>query len=538
MAFREVTMTEVKEVLRLWLLGRSKKEIARQLGAARNTVRRIIAAGAAEGVVRDSGTAVVTDDQLAGVVARLETRVVRVRGESWATCLARRDFIGDKLAEGLRLTKVQRLLARHGAPVTYGTLRRFAKASFDFRQAPPTIPVADGEPGVEVQLDTGWMMHLEPDITGQRRRFRAFIFTPSCSRYRFAYPCLRETTADAIEACEAAWRFYGGVFEVVLVDNMKAIVNRADALGALLVTAFLEYAQARGFVVDTTRVRRPKDKAKVERSVQDVREDCFRGERLFTIPEAVARAETWAKDEIGMRRHSRTGRLPREHFTAVEQSRLLPAPSERYDIPEYSKPTVAPDQYVVVGKALYSMPRVLRRQQLDARADSTTVRLHHGATLVRVYPRQPPGGRYTHPDDFPPEVVACATRDVAFLQKKAASHGEHVGRFATEVLAGPQPWTRMRRLFALLGLCKRFGDRRVNEACARALSDAMHDVRRLTRMLERAVEADPQNKPVPGRVIPLPRFARDPKQFALRLVVSPQGQIQTQEKKDKEDDTQ
>jgi transposase len=83
------------------------------------------------------------------------------------------------------------------------------------------MPVADGEPGEEIYLDTGWMTLLEPDARGRRRRFRAWIFTPGVSRYRFVDPCFAETTATAIEACEAAWRFYGGVFKVVIPDNTK-----------------------------------------------------------------------------------------------------------------------------------------------------------------------------------------------------------------------------------------------------------------------------------------------------------------------------
>ena len=44
MAYREVGMIEIKEVLRLWLAGRGKKPIARQLGLDPKTVRRYIRA--------------------------------------------------------------------------------------------------------------------------------------------------------------------------------------------------------------------------------------------------------------------------------------------------------------------------------------------------------------------------------------------------------------------------------------------------------------------------------------------------------------
>ena len=68
------------------------------------------------------------------------------------------------------------------------------------------------------------MMSLEPDERGRRRRLRAWILSPALSLYRFDHPCLVETTASAIEGCEAAWEFYGGVFWTLVPDNTKVIV--------------------------------------------------------------------------------------------------------------------------------------------------------------------------------------------------------------------------------------------------------------------------------------------------------------------------
>jgi transposase len=158
------------------------------------------------------------------------------------------------------------------------------------------------------------MTLLEPDVLGKRRRIRAWIFTPSVSRYRFVYPCFNETTETAIEACEAAWEFYGGVFRVLIPDNTKTIINEADPLHPVINDTFLEYSQARGFVIDPARVGKAKDKARVERAVRDVRDDCFGGEVIKQLPDAHRRALTWACDEYGMRRHTTTQRMPREQF--------------------------------------------------------------------------------------------------------------------------------------------------------------------------------------------------------------------------------
>ena len=54
-----------------------------------------------------------------------------------------------------------------------------------------------------------------------------------------------------------AWAFFGGIFKAVIVDNTKAIVDTADPLHPRMNEVFIEYSHARGFVIDTTRVRRP-----------------------------------------------------------------------------------------------------------------------------------------------------------------------------------------------------------------------------------------------------------------------------------------
>ena len=140
------------------------------------------------------------------------------------------------------------------------TLYRFAVLELQFGQTATTIPVVDGDPGQELQVDTGWVGWLTLPLLQKRRRFRAWIFTAVRSRHRFVYPTFEETTARAIEACEVAWEFFGGVFNVLIPDNTKAIIAHADPLAPRVARGFLEYAQARHFHIDAARVRHARDK--------------------------------------------------------------------------------------------------------------------------------------------------------------------------------------------------------------------------------------------------------------------------------------
>ncbi len=511
--YREVRMTEVKEVLRLWLVRTGKKRIAAQLGIDVKTVRRYARAALAEGLRQGETAAALSDEVVAAVLQRVRALPAREHGEAWARCEQARASIEQWLKADVRLTKCQRLLRRQGVEIPYGTLYRFAVQELGFGGPEVTVPVADGEPGHELQLDTGWMTLLEADEAGKRRRFKAFIFTPNVSRYRFVYPVFRERTEDAIAACEAAWEFYGGVFRVLIPDNTKAIVQTADPLEPLLNEVFLEYAQARGFHIDPARVRRPQDKGRVEKSVRDTRDDCFGGEHLWTLEQTHERALEWARTEYGMRRHSTTQRLPREHFESVEAAQLLPAPTTLYDVPTWCEPKVGRDHLAQVLRALYSLPTRWIGTRVRARADRATVRFYFRGELVKTHPRKQPGERSIDPLDFPDEKRPYALRDIAYLQSQATACGPAVGWYAAALLTGPLPWTRMRRVYALLRLVRRYGEARVEACCTTALTHRMLNVHRLENMLKHPL---PPPAPAPTRALPPARYLRDPRQYALR----------------------
>src|SRR5438874_4213882 len=304
--YREVTMVEITEVLRLWRDGLPQKRIAARVGLDPKTVRRYQTPAEAVGLPREGGA--LTEAQVGDVLLALHPAGGRPRGDGWARCREQQATIQLWLRQGIRLTKIRKLLARQGVVITYATLHRFAVVELNFGRASTTIPVVDGAPGEELQVDTGWVGWLT--LTGQKRRFRAGIFTAVRSRYRFVYPTFDETTARAIEACEAAWVFFGGVFKVLIPDNTRAIIATPDPLTPRVTPAFLEYAQACGFHIDPARVRHPRDKARVERAVATVRDDCFAGELLTTLEDARTQAVHWCRDEYGSRRHSRTQRLP------------------------------------------------------------------------------------------------------------------------------------------------------------------------------------------------------------------------------------
>ena len=282
-AFRELHMVEIKEVLRLWSSGHGLRRIARRTGIDRKTVRRYLTAAEEAGFARGLE---VDDDVLVAVVD-----AVQPGGSSEVGCMrshlrAHAEPIQDWANQGCRGPKLVKLIKRKtGVSVPLRTMQRFLAEDLDLGRHSDTIRIVDPDPGV-LEIDFLELGTFSEIGTGETRKMYALLCTAACSRHQFLWPCLAIGFDDVVNGLEAAWDFFGGVFPVLLPDNMKAIVKKADAIEPLFTDAFIEYAQARGFETDPARVGKPKDKARVERQVRYVRDDYFRDASPRAHPEA------------------------------------------------------------------------------------------------------------------------------------------------------------------------------------------------------------------------------------------------------------
>lgn len=512
MSFREITMIDVKEVLRRWQAGQGVRQIAREAGTDRKTVRRYIDAAEGAGLERASNLG---DGDIHEVLQRVQSRPLPTPSMVRKTLETVRPRVEAYLAQErpLRLVRIHELLMREGHNFSYTALRRYAHAELGWRERPLTVRVDDPPPGQEAQIDFGHMGYLV-DAEGKRRKLWALLVTLSCSRYQFVWPTLTQTVTDVIAGLEAAWRFFGGVPHRVVPDNASSMVIRAHAQAPVIHKSFLEYAQSRGFFVDPARVRQPQDKPRVENQVAYVRERCFDGERLVDVEAARRHAETWCRDVAGARVHGTTRQVPREAYESLERGHMLALPSEPFDVPAWTKAKVHPDHHVQVGRALYSVPTAHVGKTLDVRVDSSTVRLYASSELVKLHRRVAPGKRSTDPSDYPSHKAAYALRSVDGVKTRARAHGEHVGIYAERLLSGPLPWTKMRQAYGLLRLCERYGNDRVETLCARALAFEVVDVPRIERMLKTAARVETEAT-TQGKLVSLPgRFARDASTFS------------------------
>jgi len=245
----------------------------------------------------------------------------------------------------------------------------------------PTQWVADCKPGEELQVDfceLGVTLDLK---TGENRKLRALVMVAVRTRHMFVWPTWRCTTEELLAGLEAAFQFFGGAFGVVVIDNTKAAVRLASQVAAELHPGLLEHKQRWGYEVCTSRVRKPQDKARVERNNAYVQTDMFGGEQSKTLVEWRAYAQRWCLDVAGTRKHGETRRQPLEHFTAEELDALLPAPSTSWSSPRWSDHKVSRDGRVRIKSELYVVSGMCG-QQVMARVDASTVEIFHRGTPV------------------------------------------------------------------------------------------------------------------------------------------------------------
>jgi transposase len=516
---------QVVEILRRWQARESIRAIAQSTGLARNSVRRYLRAAAELGLSPHGPPA--TNDQLATLARLSDAAPAAHPAPRQADLEPYRERIAAWVdEEHLQLTRVAELLAREGVVVPHSTLRRFVQRAGLGASPKDTVRRAPSAPGELAEADFGRLGPLLDATDGSRRIIWALSVVLPYSRHSFVWLLGRQTLAAVIEGLEATWAFFGGVPRRLVIDNFPAAVAHADALTPVPTRGFLEYSQARGFLLDPARVRHPKDKPHTERSIQYIRERFWKGGTFADLADARDQARRWCLEVAGQRVHGTTRRVPLAVFQDEERAQLLAYDGVPYDVPTWATLTVHPDHHVAYQHALYSVPAATcpPGTQLEVRADAQLVKLYWKGKLIKTHQRQAQGGRSTDTADYPAERTTYALRSPDRVVREAMRLGPFVGLFAERLLSGDFPWAKLRQGQKLLRLAEPYAAARLDAACERALAVDLVDVRRLERILQLALEQEPlPGDPPPARLPELPsaRFARDGAVFDHRTRSQP-----------------
>ncbi len=479
MARRRITVEDDAEILVHWRAGRGIRQIARSLGCARNTVRERIAQATAAGFGRE-GSPLTAAEWRAALVAAGSERVPLVPGGRELDPL--RERIVAALAESTAATVWQRLYDAGEISCGLRTLQRYVRSCIRATD-PARLTVLMPLPafGDAMEIDYGRLGMWTDPIGGRRRTVWAFVATLRASGMHFVRPVLTMDRHTWITCHQEALAFFGGSPRFWICDNLKTGVLRADLYDPRLNRAYRELAEHHGAVVDPARALHPKDKPRVERAMPYVRDSFWSGRSFTTFDEIVASALVWSRDTAPRRRHRGFGLPVGEIFRERERPVLLSLPERAFRIVEWRDVKVHPDCHVAVDRVLYSVPWQHVGKSLQAKIAAPLIEIFDGETLVKTHVLAE-RGRRTDEADLPPDKVAFLMRTPAWCRRRAAALGGATAALV-DALLGEGSLMRLREVQALLRLADTYGTKRLEAACALALTadGRMKTVRNLLR---------------------------------------------------------
>jgi transposase len=216
-------------------------------------------------------------------------------------------------------------------------------------------------------------------MTGEVHRAHLFVAVLGASSYTYAEARWSETLPDWIGAHVNALDFIGGVPKAAVPDNLKAGITKPSRYEPGVNRTYQELADHYGFVVLPARIRRPRDKAKVEAAVGIVSRFVLgrlRNRRFFSLVELNDAVRDCVK-KINAKVMKQLGQSRNDLYASLDRPALKELPSERYQYAEWKRCTVAPDYHVEVDDHYYSVPFVLLRETVDARFTVGTVEVFH-----------------------------------------------------------------------------------------------------------------------------------------------------------------
>ena len=468
-ARRELTMRQLRQMLRLSHDGVSAREIGRRLGAARSTIQDNLGRAQAAGIAWPLPDDLSDEELERRLFARSGSKPgLRRRAEpDWAA-----------LARELKRPGVNLMVLweeyREVYPDAYG-YSRFCDLFREFERRLSPVMRQHHVAGDKVFVDySGKRIEILDGVTGELRAAEIFVAVLGASNYTYAEATWTQTLPDWIGAHVRMFRFFDGVPRLVVPDNLKSGVHRASFFDPEINRSYGMMAAYYGVGILPARPRRPRDKAKVEAGVRFAQTYLLgrlRHQTFFSLPEANA-AISLALERINGHLMRRLGVNRKQLFDTVERPALRPLPVTDYEFAEWRLARVGPDYHVEVESFFYSVPHALIRVQVDVRITTRTVEVFHSSQRVAAHQRRYGGRRHgTDPEHMPSAHRRYAEWTPQRFTRWARSIGPSTEGLIAAILANrPHPEQGFRTCLGILRLFRGLDPARAEAVAARALT--------------------------------------------------------------------
>lgn len=342
----------------------------------------------------------------------------------------------------------------------------------------------------------GQTVPIRDPSSGEIRQAQIFVAVMGASNFTFAEATWSQQLADWLGSHERAFAYFGGVTEEVVPDNLRSGVQKPCRYEPVVNPSYQELASHYGVAVLPARVRKPKDKAKVENGVLVVERWILaklRKREFLSFSELNA-AIGQLLEELNDRPFRKIEGTRRSRFELLDQPRLRPLPAERFEMAEWLVVRVGPDYHVEIGGHYYSVPHELRGEQLDARLTDQAVELLHRSRRVACHRRSwEVGGLTTVPEHQPKAHREIVEQSPEKLLDWAQTVGLATSQAMGLILTDGRHWRQSFQAATGLGsLGKRYGLERLEAACARALRIRSVSYTSLRSILDKGLDQRPQ----------------------------------------------
>lgn len=459
-------MRKIRELLRLKFdLGLSIRKIAASLSIARSTAKECLKRAEAAGIGWPVPEAL--DD------AQLEARLYPVKPVPPTTVLP--DFA--RMQRELCRPGVTRLLlwqeykAQHPQGLQYSA---FCDQYREFARTTEPVLRFEHRAGEKCFVDyAGQTLGVIDRHSGEIREAQIFVAVLGCSNYTYAEATLTQTLPDWLGAHVRALEFFGGTPAAIVPDNLKSGVERAHRYEPDLNRAYAEFAEHYGVAILPARVRKPRDKAKVEGAVLIVERWILarlRDRQFFSLPELNA-AINALLIELNERPFQKLDGSRRSRFIELDRPALLALPPRAYEYAQWKCAKVHLDYHVEIEHAYYSVPYKYIGSRVDARISARMVEIFAKRQLISSHPRLfRRGARSTLDAHRPEKHRAVIDLTLGRLIERANLIGPAVAAVLTEQFNRKRhPEEALRAAQGILRLAQDFSPAQLAAACERAL---------------------------------------------------------------------
>ncbi len=489
-------MRKIKEILRLkWECGLSQKKIAQSCGMSRSTVSDYLMRAGAAGLswpLPDD----VTEEEL-------ERRLFSNRPGRSSVQRPMPDWPlihKENQKKGVTLALLwMEYKQEHPDGYQY---TQFCEHYRRWRDRLDTCLRQEHKAGEKLFVDyCGQTVPVIERTTGEARNAQIFVATLGASNYTYAEAAWTQQLPDWIGAHVRALEYINGCPEVLVPDNLRSGVSQACRYEPDLNPAYQMFAAHYGIAVIPTRVRKARDKAKVEKSVQLVENWILarlRNQTFFSLGE-LNQAIRECLQALNDHPFQKWNETRRSLYESVDRPALHPLPATPFEYADWKQVTVGNDYHVEVERHYYSVPYTHVRRKVDIRYTAQTVEMYCRGERIASHVRSSrPGGCTTVREHMPKEHREVLDWTPERLQEEATGIGLCTGRLIERVFeCSPHPLQGARTSLGILRLGPMYGSDRLERACERALLIGALTYKSIRSILKKGLDRLPPPEPPP-----------------------------------------